>query len=245
MAVVVAAWSVFAPSSAIAQGAPPRLMLWAWERGEDLRALDSRAPEVGVAFLAETVNLTAHGVVLHPRRQPLRVSDATYLLAVVRVETEPRAPRDAAQREAIVAAVRRAARLPRVRGVQIDYDARRSERAFHGEVLTVVRAMLPRGMFFSVTALASWCVGDRWLAGRELPVDEIVPMVFAMGPAGASLRRAVAERGDFVEPRCRTSVGFAVGEPTVTVPRERRVYWFSPNGWQPDVLDAITNARTP
>jgi hypothetical protein len=33
----------------------PRLVLWAWERPEDLRALD---PDTGVAFLAQTITLT-------------------------------------------------------------------------------------------------------------------------------------------------------------------------------------------
>ncbi|MGB0036522.1 MAG: hypothetical protein WBP79_13720, partial [Candidatus Acidiferrales bacterium] len=34
----------------------PRVMLWAWERSEDLRGIDPR--EAGVAFLARTVFLT-------------------------------------------------------------------------------------------------------------------------------------------------------------------------------------------
>jgi hypothetical protein len=54
--------------------AVPRLMLWTWERPEDLRFLD---PErAGVAFLAGTVRLTRGGIDFRPRLQPLRVSQS-------------------------------------------------------------------------------------------------------------------------------------------------------------------------
>jgi hypothetical protein len=48
----------------------PRVMLWAWERPEDLRLV---APDhVGVAFLAGSIYLEQQPVT-HPRAQPLRV----------------------------------------------------------------------------------------------------------------------------------------------------------------------------
>jgi hypothetical protein len=49
----------------------PRLMVWAWERPEDLRGLD-RA--IGAAFLARTITIAGAQFRLHPRRQSLRVS---------------------------------------------------------------------------------------------------------------------------------------------------------------------------
>src|SRR5215212_6468483 len=61
----------------------PRLVLWAWERPVDLRVLPAG---VGVAFLAQTVTATARGHVVLPRRQPLRVSPDTPLIAVTRIE---------------------------------------------------------------------------------------------------------------------------------------------------------------
>ena len=79
----------------------PRVMLWAWERPEDLRSIDPHT--TGVAFLAGTVEIRALNagtagseagvasveatVVLHPRLQPLLVPPGTALMAVVRVET--------------------------------------------------------------------------------------------------------------------------------------------------------------
>ena len=62
----------------------PRLVLWAWERPVDLRALP---PDVGVAFLAQTITATARAHVVLPRRQPLHVAPATPLIAVTRIET--------------------------------------------------------------------------------------------------------------------------------------------------------------
>ena len=62
----------------------PNLVLWAWERPVDLRALP---PDVGVAFLAQTITATARASVVLPRRQPLLVAHTTPLVAVTRIET--------------------------------------------------------------------------------------------------------------------------------------------------------------
>ena len=59
-------------------------MLWAWERPEDLRFIDT--DRVGVAFLAATAILRGDTVVPRPRMQPLQVPPGTTLKAVVRVE---------------------------------------------------------------------------------------------------------------------------------------------------------------
>ena len=65
----------------------PDVMLWAWERPEDLRFLDCR--QTGVAYLAETVILDRGGITLRPRLQPLLISEGCAVVAVVRVEAAP------------------------------------------------------------------------------------------------------------------------------------------------------------
>ena len=50
----------------------PPIVLWAWERPEDLRGLDSK--RFAVAFLAQTLVLKGDDVILNPRQQPLQVS---------------------------------------------------------------------------------------------------------------------------------------------------------------------------
>src|SRR5579872_3054661 len=47
----------------------PPLMLWAWDRDDDLRFLDTST--TGVAALAATVTLRGDGVALTPRHNPL------------------------------------------------------------------------------------------------------------------------------------------------------------------------------
>ena len=70
----------------------PSLMLWAWERPEDLRFLDPQA--AGVAFLAGTITIDHGRAVLKPRLQPLWVVRGTKLMAVVRVESRGQPPAD-------------------------------------------------------------------------------------------------------------------------------------------------------
>ena len=65
--------------------ATPSLVLWAWERPEDLRFLDPT--KAGVAFLAGTVRLGPKGMSYCPRMQSLQVARETKLVAVVRIET--------------------------------------------------------------------------------------------------------------------------------------------------------------
>ncbi|MCW5892793.1 MAG: hypothetical protein KIT14_19950 [bacterium] len=115
---------------------PPPLVLWAWERPEDLRFVDPG--EVGVAFLARTVRVGADGrLAVLPRRQPLRVPAATYRrIAVVRLEAVPAAPAVDAVAAAIVPAL---AALPGTTALQIDFDARRSRRAFYVALLRLHR----------------------------------------------------------------------------------------------------------
>ena len=88
LAGIVCALALLAPSYAARPPARldslPHLVLWAWERPEDLRGLDR---DVAVAFLAQTIDLKADGLQVSPRRQPLRVDPETSLIAVTRVAT--------------------------------------------------------------------------------------------------------------------------------------------------------------
>src|SRR5437660_7947601 len=82
----------------------PRIVLWAWERPEDLRALNSK--RFAVAFLAQTLTLKGDEVVFKPRHQPLGVSPDTKMMAVTRIESQKqtgeRAELSDAQRQKLV-----------------------------------------------------------------------------------------------------------------------------------------------
>jgi hypothetical protein len=218
-------------------GEAPSLVVWAWERPEDL----SYAPrDVGVAFLRSTVRLSGEEVMVVPRRQPLRVADGAYVTAVIRVEASRRAPPalDTAQRRRIVDEAERAAQIAAIRGVQIDFDAPRSLRPAYKALLRELRAALPPRIELTMTALASWCMGDRWLDEGDLAVADVVPMVFQMGSEGAAVRRAIDDAGDLRASACRSSVGVALSEPWPKLSPRRR-YVFASAAWTERALAGV------
>ncbi len=225
-----AAWS---PAHRLAG---PRLVYWAWERAEDLRFLDPRAE--GVAFLAATVELLPDAVHVQRRMQPLLLSPEIQVVAVVRVYSHPATPAALDQRQIsqtldeLVAATQERD----VTALQIDFDARESERVFYTQLLQALRAKLGPAYPISITALASWCMGDRWI--HNLPVNEAVPMLFSMGKDEALMRHYLSAAGTFPEPLCRGSVGLSTGEPWPGLAGSRtRVYVFDPNAWDKAAAD--------
>lgn len=219
----------------------PALMLWAWERPEDLTFLDSH--KYGVAFLAQTLTLKGDEVVFNPRHQPLQVPPETRMMAVTRIESQKitgqRPALSANQRQQLVKLILRTLELGRVAAIQIDFDALVSERDFYRALLQDLRAQLPDNVPLSMTALASFCIGDRWL--EDLPVDEAVPMIFRMGADDRVVRNMLAGGGDFREPLCQRSYGIAVDEPVdLKFKTDRRVYVFNDRSWRPADVQATS-----
>jgi len=196
----------------------PRLILWAWERPENLTFLVPKA--TGVAFLSATITIAGDGSSYRPRMQPLRVPAATRMIAVVRVESRG-AHRIAA--EEVAEQVLRAVAWPQVGAAQIDYDASLSERAFYRQLLGELRRRLPAGMPLEMTALVSWCLGDDWLRG--LPVVDAVPMFFRMGADPHKVTEPLRE------PLCGSSIGISTDEFYTSIPGRRRVFVFHPRAW--------------
>lgn len=207
----------------------PKTILWAWERPENLTFIDPA--DVGVAFLARTIYLRGSQVIVRPRLQPLRVPPRTSLLAVVRIETDISRPVDwsQSQRQKTVDAVAELSSLPNIRALQIDFDARQSERNLYRELLHDVRNRLDASIPLSMTALASWCMYDNWLT--ELPVDEAVPMLFRMGVDDRNVRLFLDRHRRFAAKLCQTSVGVSLDEPVTKLPAHRRIYVFNPKPW--------------
>lgn len=223
-----------------AEKALPPIILWAWERPEDLEFLD---PErFGVAYLAQTLVLKGDDVIYQPRHQPLKLSPGTKLIAVTRIEGkktggEQPALSDA-QRERLVSLIVKTSSLQNVAAVQIDYDAAKSEREFYRALLTDLRKQLPWTMPLTMTALASFCLGDRWL--QDLPVDEAVPMIFRMGLDNQPVKDYLESNNDFREPLCRHSYGISLDEPLhMKFQPTRRLYVFSSRAWRQQDIDQI------
>jgi Protein of unknown function (DUF3142) len=195
--------------------------------------------EVGVAFLASTIYLTNEKVVARPRFQPLSVAPETTLIAVVRIESDRAAPPllSAQQRGRAASAIAGVARSQAVAAVQIDFDARQSERPFYRDLLVDLRGELPASVKLSITALASWCIYDDWLA--DLPVDEAVPMLFRMGVDHNQVAQYLKTGGDFRPALCRHSLGISTDESLPRPPSGRRVYVFNPRSWSPENVSKI------
>ncbi len=147
------------PPSSLA--ALPRVTLWAWERREDLHAIDTR--RFAVAYLDQTLTI---GVTVgrQPRRDLLVFPASATRIPVVRIEAPPNAVLNAENRSDAVNAILRSAREPGIAALQVDFDATRSQRPFYRDLLVDLRSRMPAGLPLSITALASWCSFDDWLA---------------------------------------------------------------------------------
>ncbi len=222
--------------------ATPRLTLWAWERAEDLRFLNS--DNVGVAFLAGSVYLAQEPVV-RPRLQPLRVGERTPITAVVRLEPTKNTPAVFSDeyRTRLAAQIVRLSAAPQVSSLQIDLDATRSQHDFYRALISDVRQRLPASMPLSITALGSWCMGDDWMSG--LPITEAVPMLFRMGQDRADLMQPLVLGEDFREPLCRGSVGVSTDEPWPAPLLRRHVYVFHPRAWTAESFAAVQRRLEP
>ena len=212
----------------------PALVLWAWERPEDLRFV--RSDHTAIAYLAETIQLREGEVHVRPRMQPLRVADDAKLVAVVRVEADHNALNHSQALQS-AAAIARNASLPRVVAVQVDFDATLSQRAFYRDLLVELRRQVGAEEPISITALASWCMDDDWLTG--LPINEAVPMLFRMGAGTNEVETRLASGRDFREPLCRGSLGISTDERWRSLPGGRRLYVFNPQPWTEHTEQAV------
>ncbi len=225
----------------------PSVMLWAWEAPSDLRWLDPK--RIGVAFLSETITLYDDRIWIKPRMQPLKVTKDTYLVQVIRIERSMRAKPTLSehQLERLVDHVRQRAEQVECSGLQIDYDARQSERVFYRALLHRLKETLPPRVELSMTALASWCIGDRWL--KNIEVDEVVPMLFSMGKDNQTVVRHIRAGKSLDSCSGQIAIGLAERDRDVAealtadngkaLLKGKRVYLFSCTGWTEARVDKI------
>lgn len=218
----------------------PDIILWAWERPEDLRFLDS--DKFGAAYLTQTLYLENDEVIFRPRRQSLEILPSTYLIAVTRIETNKdkskRPTLSDVQKDQVVQLIKSSLERPNVKAVQIDFDVVVSEREFYKKVVNQLKKELPANVPLTITSLASWCIGDSWF--DDFPIDEAVPMAFRMGADSTKVRSFLAAGNDWNEPLCRGSYGASLDEPLEThFKTARRVYYFNSRSWTKSDLERL------
>jgi hypothetical protein len=158
----------------------------------------------------------------------------TATLAVIHIALDRARPPllDDAERNRLIAAIIEL-RPSRAAALQIDFEVTQSQQSFLAATIRALRQELPETKL-SMTALSSWCLNESWV--DTLPVDEIVPMLFRLGPDRPRIAAHFTAGGDFRTARCRESFGLATDEtqragfdaPTLT---GRRVYVFAPKRW--------------
>jgi len=137
----------------------PDIILWAWERPEDLRFLTDQ--RIGVAFLAKTIDLpsrnsssgtTTAQPIVRPRLQLLRVAPGIPLIAVVRIENLATSHGVSGMSsiteetgERIVAEVTSLQDIASVRAIQIDFEAHKV-RILKPDQVPISGEMLPLQM---------------------------------------------------------------------------------------------------
>ncbi len=215
----------------------PSIILWAWETPENLKFINDE--NVGVAYLSQTILLKQDDVELRPRRQPLEVNESTFLIAVTRIETNKitRATLSAKQKSEIIELVLRTLKQKNVKAIQIDFDVVVSEREFYRSLLTELRPKIPQNIPLTITALASFCIGDNWFG--DLPVDEAVPMIFRMGKDSETVKNYLASGKDFNDSLCKNSYGLAFDEPLNIAFQKNRRFWYFHNNWSEKDLEKI------
>jgi len=211
-------------------------LLWMWDRPQ----LFSSLPEgTGIAYLHATVRLSGAQSRTTWRQWPLRIAPGVTVVPLVHVALDNLAPSplDDAQQQAIAAALAHAAAHSRSGWVQLDFEARRSQREAYVALLQRLQPMRERGVRLSATALASWCMDDAWLPAGLL--DEIVPMYFRMGVDAAPIRRRLQATGAATVPACRDAAGLLLGEPSPALSGVKRRYVFHTGAWKKEDFEKI------
>src|SRR5260370_27588787 len=107
--------------------------------------------------LFRSIHLRDGGARAVPRFQPLQLPPGAFRMAVIRIETSSPTLSTTQRKEAVDIIVD-AVRTTRPDALQVDFDARVSERPFYAALLRELRAKLPHGFFLAITPLVSWRV---------------------------------------------------------------------------------------
>ncbi|MRW91982.1 hypothetical protein GJ699_18475 [Duganella sp. FT80W] len=188
-----------------------------------------------VAVLQRHILLSGDQIQMRPRMRWPALPPGALVTPVLHVEVSIVNPPVQIERARplILHAMMDAAAVSSTGWVQLDMEARPSQRAFYRALVKELRAALPSHIKLSVTALAWWCRSPAWL--DDLAADEVVPMFFRMGRDSTAMHALLDLSPDTLHPSCRAgAAGFSPQEPFArnVVTRYTKTYWFDRHAWK-------------
>lgn len=213
-----------APAKLTPPPPPKKIVLWAWDRAEDLRFL--KPDEAAVAGLLQTMYFRNGKVDVWRRRLPLLLPEGTELIRVTRFESDGSPLPTTEHVEQLYFFERIRKRDP----IQFDFDVRASQIPWYRELLERTREWKTP---VSITSIVSACIDKPWFQG--LPA-EAVPMLFRMGPQRHQYLAKLQKQGAFAD-GCRGTLGISIDEPLPWRPAAETVYIFNPRPWTREAFD--------
>lgn len=221
----------------------PEIVLWAWERCENLLFLKEET-RVKVAFYAGIIVFREGETVFTPRRQLLIVPPEIPLTAVVRIENRQGFIPDKQQISEAVRIIAITCIKKGISGCQIDFDCRSSEFGFFKSMIEELKDKLPSSMPLSITVIASLSHSGSMV--DSLPVDEAVPMLFRTGPDEDLIRKGLAGQSFMKASACQKAAGISLDEPLPHAKylQDRKLYIFNTRPWtQKDFVEALLKIK--
>jgi len=237
MPLILLILSLFYPAAASAQQ-----VAWLWD--------EARLPAWSTheaAVLQRHILLTGDKTLIRPRMRWPALPSSALVTPVLHVEVSTVNPptRIENSRAIIIDALLDAAAVSTSGWVQLDMEAKPSQRVFYRALVQDLRTALPQRIKLSVTALAWWCRAPVWLDG--LAADEVVPMFFRMGKDSAAMRKLLEHSPNTLHASCRAnSAGFSPQEPFApsVSGRYAKTYWFDRYAWKRSGSDLPPPSRS-
>ena len=205
---------------------PPtsQLVLWSWQRQDNLSFVKKGTL---IAPLIGTISINRNDLHVSPRSNPLTLNPSTQIIPVVRLEINPRSFINEQTLEKIIFHILALTQPCKSKELQIDFDATTSQRPFYEKLLTQLRKALPSSKL-SITALASWCLGDPWIG--KLPIDYAVPMVYNLGE-DEDIKRFILNTKQWKSRKCCEYIGLHQKKLFMKIPKGWTVFVFNDEAW--------------
>ncbi len=201
------------------------LVLWSWQRADDLSFVDKG---VVVAPLVASIFVDKNGVSVQPRTNVLKLAKKTQIIPVIRLEIPPHIHVNDVHIDTIVHRINSFIVSCKSDAIQIDFDAAKSQRLLYEKLLTKLHVSLPN-IKISITALASWCVGDTWI--DKLPITHAVPMLYNLGAHADDFKKYFTDKKKWKAAKCQCHIGFEESDIFTKPPRGWHVYVFNNKAW--------------